>query len=265
MNTVRNSPSRTLDPIRADAESREVDINRRKTKHYSRELKDLARFLWERGKTLASATEKDAAAWILSLKRRGTLRKRSLTEPAILRRIAGARGFFEQVRRWTDRNPFARFKTRRSDRSSNSVSRQNGLLLKRMASSIDPESPWGLRNRAILFLRFGTPLRILEICQLKRSDVFLGGHSPWIRVVRNRRLVLRFPIRGRVLQALRRYVKQRRLKGTYLFGAIPGVRKARPLPLSSGWVSSMIAMTRSRPVMEGARRPVKGRRRNAQQ
>src|SRR5262249_14320314 len=89
---------------------------RRKARGYSKDLRSLAHFLWERGKTLTNATEKDAAAWVRALQRTDQRRKHRMARPVRFTKLAAARGFFEKV--GAALNPFARYKTRRSDRNA---------------------------------------------------------------------------------------------------------------------------------------------------
>ncbi|HZE96087.1 MAG TPA: tyrosine-type recombinase/integrase [Planctomycetota bacterium] len=199
---------------------------RRRKRSYSRDLRSLALFLWEQGRTLTHATEKDAAAWVRALQKRraGT---------GVSRRIAAARGFFEQVGQAL--NPFARFRTRRSDRPRPAP--LGARELKTLMRAMDPGSPWGVRNRAIFMLRFGTPLRLTEICRLQRRHLLLSGKKSVIRVVR-KGVVLRIPLRGPLLTSLKRHLQRNPRKGPYLFQPISGTSTRKPL--STGWVSATL-------------------------
>jgi site-specific recombinase XerD len=212
-------------------------------------LKDLARFLWGKGRTLTNATEKDVAAWVRGLKKRDRFRKHPWTRATVSRKIAAAHGFFEQVKQPKAGNPFARFKIRRSGRMKDAPIALGDQELRRLVAATNPDSPWGLRNRAIFLLRFGTPLRLSEICRLKRTQLILKGRKSEIRLARKGGLIERIPLRGQIRNWLLKHVRQNCRKGQYLFQPIPGSLKSRarterpPLraqPLSAAWISSML-------------------------
>jgi site-specific recombinase XerD len=266
MNSSPIARKLTVDLPRRKAGSSAVALKGPKKTRYLRDLKHLARFLWEKGRTLTHATEKDVAAWVRGLKKRDRFRKHPRAGSTALRRILAAHGFFEQVKGRTSRNPFARFNLRRSGRRMDPPISLGDKELKRLIDALNPDSPWGLRNRAILLLRFGTPLSLSEICRLKRTEVILRGRKSEIRLARKGGVVQRIPLRGQVLNGLRKHLRQNGRKGRYLFQAIPGSLKAlsrslgpaRPSrPLSSGWVSSMLVKAQG---AAHARKAVRSRR-----
>jgi site-specific recombinase XerD len=255
MAPAKTSPAKAASfPRRAPRSAGEI-LSHRRHKRYSRDLKGLARFLWEQGRTLTHATEKDAAAWIRSLyKKAGAGSKPSLS-PAVFRKIASARAFFERLKQVTAvLNPFARFRTRRSDRPVEPPLSLGSRDLKRLLATMNPDSPWGLRNRAITLLRFGASLSVSDICRLKRTQVIVDRRGPAIRLARTGGTVLRIPLRGPVLSALRKHLKRNRPKGPYLFQVMPaslaapssGTRGKRGngKPLSARWVATMLAEAR---------------------
>lgn len=251
----RTSPARALRfPHKASRAAGDRSSHRGK-RRYSRDLKGLARFLWEHGRTLTHATDKDAAAWIRSLTKKAGAGKKPSRSPAVFRKIASARAFFERLKQVTAvLNPFARFRTRRSDRPVEPPLSLGSRDLKRLLATMNPDSPWGLRNRAITLLRFGASMRVSDICRLKRAQLILGRRGPAIRLARTGGSVLRIPLRGPVLAALRKHLKRNRPKGPYLFQVMPASlaapssgtrgRPGRWKPLSARWVSTMLAEAR---------------------
>ena len=213
-----------------------------------RDLRELARFLWEKGRTLTHATEQDAAAWVRTLKRRTASGKTPLDSLAIFRKIALARGFFDRLGGSRSPNPFGRYRTRRSDRPRATALPLALEQVKRLVEAMNPESPWGLRNRAIAFLRFSTDLSIAEICRLERHQVDLGKKAPGIRLTRNGRTPKKIRLRGPVLAALRKHLRRNPTNGPQVFQAMPESLSSSPArasrrpgrPLSARWVSSML-------------------------
>jgi site-specific recombinase XerD len=212
------------------------------------DLRDLARFLWEKGRTLTHATERDATLWVRTLKRRTGSGKSPLDTSGILRKIALARGFFDRLGGSQSPNPFGRYKTRRSDRPVATVLPLAPEDLKRLLETMNPESPWGRRNRAIALLRFSTELSIPEICRLKRHEVVLGKNPSVLCPAGIGRPPRKLRLPRPVALALRNYLRRNPTKGPLLFQAMPesltsaqapaGGRSRRPL--SAKWVSSML-------------------------
>jgi site-specific recombinase XerD len=257
------SPSQALRYPRKAPRSTDPRSSRHRKNRYSRDLRGLARFLWEKGRTLTHATEKDAAAWVRALKREAGAAGSRQEPPAIFRKIAAARGFFERLKETTLPNPFARFRTRRSDRPMDGPFPLKSRDLKQVIRSMNPDSPWGIRNRAIALLWFGTPLRLVDICRLKRAHLISDRKGTAIRVIGIGATLQRIPLRGPVLAALRSHLKRNRPKGSYLFQSMPSSfaspsaaarrRPGKSKPLSPGWVSSMLVEARH------AARRLKGR------
>jgi site-specific recombinase XerD len=203
---------------------------------------------------LTHATEKDAAAWIRTLKKKFGAGRKGPEPPAIFRKVAAARAFFERLKEATALNPFGRFRTRRSDRPLEPSIPLRSRDLRKLAATLNPDSPWGLRNRAIILLRFGTPLKILDICRLRRAQLILDRKGPVIRLQRKGEAPRRIPIRSPVLAALRKHLERNRPRGPYLFQVMPG-HLAPPKagtrgpsgtskPLSRGRVAAILAGTR---------------------
>jgi site-specific recombinase XerD len=250
---LKTSPARAVRFPRKASRSGGNRSSLRGKRRYSRDLRGLARFLWEQGRTLTHATEKDAAAWIRTLKKKLGVGRNHQEPPAIFRKVAAARAFFERLKEVTALNPFARFRTRRSDRPVEGLPLKSRDL-KKLAATMNPDSPWGLRNRAIILLRFGTPLNLQDICRLTRAQLILDRGGPAIRLLRKGESARRIPIRGPVVSALRKHLERNRPKGPYLFQVMPG-NLASPKagtrghsrgskPLSAGRVSSILAEAR---------------------
>jgi site-specific recombinase XerD len=224
------------------------DEYRRRKRVRPRDLRDLARFLWEKGLTLTNATEKDAAAWVRTLKRRSASGETPMDSLAIFRKIAVARGFFDRLRRSQSPNPFGRYKTRRSDRPVAATLPISPQELRRLVETMNPESPWGRRNRAIALLRFTTDLSIAEICRLERKQVVLGKKTSVVCLWRKGRATKKIRLRGPVQTALRKHLRSNPTRGPQLFQAMPEslsssqarVGRGRGRPLSARWISSML-------------------------
>jgi site-specific recombinase XerD len=248
------SPAQALRSSRQAPRSAVPNSSRRRGRRYSQNLKGLARFLWEQGRTLTHATEKDAAAWVRALKREAGVGRNRPASPAVFRKIAAARTLFERLKHLTLPNPFARFKTRRSDRPLEAPLPLRSPDFKQLIQTMNLDSPWGLRNRAIALLRFGTPLRLSEICHLKRSQLIFERRGPAIRLTRKGFPALKIPLHGPVLAAIRKHLQRNRPKGPYLFQAMPSShasprpgtrrRSGKSRPLSPGWVSAMLVQAR---------------------
>jgi site-specific recombinase XerD len=254
MSPSKTSPARVGRQRRKPSGTAGDRSSGRRKKRYSRDLRGLARFLWEQGRTLTHATEKDAAAWIRNLKKKFGAGRKHPEPPAIFRKVAAARAFFERLKEGTATNPFARFRTRRSDRPLDPPFPLRSRDLKSLAATLNPDSPLGLRNRAIALLRFGTTLNILDISRLRRAQLILDRRGPAIRLPRTGGTGLRIPIRGPVLAALRKHLERNRPKGPYLFQMLPANfatpkagargRTGTPKPLSAGWISSILSEVR---------------------
>src|SRR5579859_1406511 len=250
----RTSPARAPRSPRKSSRTTGDRSSRRGRKGYSRDLRGLARFLWEQGRTLTHATEKDAAAWIRTLKKKFGARRKGAEAPAIFRKVAAARAFFERLKESTALNPFGRFRTRRSDRPLGPALPLRSRDLRKLAATTNPDSPWGLRNRAITLLRFGTPLKIHDICRLRRAQLILNRKGAVVRLQRKGEGPRRIPIRGPVLAALRKHLERNRPRGPYVFQVMPGHLAApkagtrgpsgTPRPLSRGRVASILAGAR---------------------
>lgn len=212
------------------------------------ELKELARFLWEKGRSLTHATEKDAVAWVRTLKQRMASRKAGLDSLAIFRKIAVARGFFERLKGNRSPNPFGGFRTRRSDRPVPTALPLGSEQLRSLLETMNPESPWGRRNRAIAILRFSTKLSVAEICRLRKDQLVLRKIAPAIRLARTGGTLERIPLRGAVLTTLRKHLRTNPSPGPHLFQAMPdSLTSPKPRggrrpgqPLSARWVRSML-------------------------
>jgi site-specific recombinase XerD len=222
--------------------------SRQRRRVRAQDLRELARFLWEKGQTLTHATERDAALWVRTLKRRTGSGKSPLDTSGIFRKIALARGFFDRLRGSQSPNPFGRYKTRSSDRPVPTALPLAPQDLKRLLEVMNPESPWGRRNRAIALLRFSTGLSIAEICRLKSHEVVLGKNSSVLCPAGKGRPSRRIRLPRPVALAVRNYRRRNPTKGPFLFQAMPESlspaqapapgRSRRPL--SAKWVSSML-------------------------
>jgi site-specific recombinase XerD len=232
----------------SDARTELGHTSRQRRRVRPQDLRDLARFLWEKGRTLTHATERDALLWVRTLKRRTGSGESALDTSGIFRKIALARGFFDRLRGSQFPNPFGRFKTRRSDRpvpTGLPLARED---LKRLLEAMNPESPWGRRNRAIALLRFSTDLSIAEICRLRSHEVVLGKNSSVLCLARKGRPSRRVRIPRSVAPALRDYLRRNPTKGPLLFQAMPESLASTQVPaqgrtrrpLSTKWVSSML-------------------------
>lgn len=132
---------------------------------YRRDLRDLAKFLSGRGRSLVAAQESDLSDYLAAAMRRG------LSRLSVRRRISSLRQFYRWLLRRGDiaSDPSTRIVFPRMSRHLPDVltEREVDALL----AAPDVTTPLGVRDRTFLELLYATGLRVSELAALGRADV----------------------------------------------------------------------------------------------
>lgn len=167
---------------------------------YRHDLDEYVRFLAEdRDVTAVSdATRDDVTAFVASLWRRG------LAPSTVERRVAAVKGFHKFLVREgiTENHPTARLPLPKvPERLPDVVSIDD---VDRLLSQPFPDSPAGLRDRAILETLYGCGLRASELTGLDQTDVDLG--EGFVRVFGKGGKQRIVPVSGMAAHALQAYL-----------------------------------------------------------
>ena len=167
---------------------------------YGRDLHDYAAFLEVRGvKDATKVTRDDVTAFIADLRIRG------LAPSTVERRVAALKGFHKFLVREniTENHPTARLPLPKvPERLPNALSIED---LDRLLGQPFPDTPAGLRDRAILELLYGAGLRVSELTGLDLSDLDLG--KGFVRVFGKGGKERLAPVAGMAAHALEAYLK----------------------------------------------------------
>ncbi|MFN3648886.1 MAG: site-specific tyrosine recombinase XerD [Armatimonadota bacterium] len=168
---------------------------------YGRDLRELARFMRERGTTLAQLGRDDLFAFEARLQRLGR-------RPAsVARKLSAVKMFLAFAYREGDRETAPpEIEAPRLPRSlPHALTVEEVAFLLRAPETDHPE---GLRDRAMLELLYASGLRVSELVSLKPDDVRMGeGLVRCVGKGSKERLV---PVAGAALQWLRRYLDEAR-------------------------------------------------------
>lgn len=136
---------------------------------YGRDLRDYAAFLAARGTTAPDdVTRADVTAWVLDLRARG------LAPSSVERKVSAAKSLHRFLVREgvTENNPTARLPLpKKPARLPDVISVDNA---DRLLAQPFPDSPAGLRDRAILEVLYGCGLRASELVGLDLTDLDLA-------------------------------------------------------------------------------------------
>lgn len=210
-------------------------VERRASDHtldaYARDLKQLADFGQARGyNTPDLFCENGLLAFAQHL------RKRSLAETSIERKLCAARAMARFLRQegLLSEEPVASVSTFRLPRKlPNALSRQE---VERLLEQPDVRNPLGLRDRAMLELAYAAGLRVSEVVNLRLSDVDL--REGFVRVFGKRSKERWGPFGDSARAALEKYLTHARPKllgnrsEDYLFLSMRGT----PLSRSQFWL-----------------------------
>lgn len=170
---------------------------------YGRDLRDYAGFLAARGTTdPVCVTREDVTAFIAELRVRG------LAPSTVERRVAALKGFHKFLVREgvTENHPTSGLPLPKvPQRLPAALSIAD---LDRLLSQPFPDSPVGLRDRAILETLYGAGLRVSELTGLDVGDLDLGGG--FVRVFGKGGKERLAPIAGMAEHALDAYLKHGR-------------------------------------------------------
>jgi integrase/recombinase XerC len=176
-------------------------------KSYREDLTALADYLTE-----ARGNVCPAPGHINVLELRGyvaALHEAGYAESTIARRLASLRSFFRFGQRegWTSTNPAKPLRNPRKPRNlPHFLSAED---IGRLLNSPSPDTPWGLRDRAILETMYSAGLRISELVGLNQSD--LDFDADLLRVRGKGRRERLTPIGSYATRALRRWLPVRPL------------------------------------------------------
>jgi integrase/recombinase XerD len=170
---------------------------------YGRDLHDYTGFLQERGVSdLTKVTREDVTAFI------GALWNRGLAPSTVERRVAAVKGFHKFLVREgiTDNHPTARLPLPKvPERLPEVISIDD---VDRFLGQPFPDSPAGLRDRAMLETLYGCGLRVSELTGLDLSGVDLG--VGYVRVFGKGGKERIVPIAGMAAHALDAYLRHGR-------------------------------------------------------
>jgi len=196
---------------------------------YASDLRDLESFLVGRDVALLSTHEADGLAW------RTLLESRRLAPATISRKLTVARSFFEFLLDSDDagqgtlhRNPFRRVRPPRFDRSVGKTPCPPREEVERLLQRIDPATPRGARDRAIMLLLFNQGLRVSEVARLQRPSIQQHGEHTLLSLVGKGGSEIRSVLAPRVKTALETHLRINAPQGLFVFQALgkrfPGVR-----------------------------------------
>jgi integrase/recombinase XerD len=170
---------------------------------YGRDLRDYAGFLAERGTDdPAAITRDDVTAFIAALRARG------LAPSTVERRVAAMKGFHKFLVREgiTENHPTSRLPLPNvPQRLPEALSIDD---LDRLLSQPFPDTPAGLRDRAILETLYGAGLRVSELTGLDLTDVDLT--EGFVRVFGKGGKERLAPVAGMAVHALDAYLRHAR-------------------------------------------------------
>jgi len=157
----------------ADAFLRELAAARGASPHtlraYAKDLDELVRFLEERGtEDPRAVAPRTLRALLMELDGRG------LARSSVQRKLSAVRSFFAHLLRggWIDVHPATGLRQGRATR------RLPGALepgeVERLLGAVDPDTPAGRRDRALLEVMYSAGTRAAETVGLDRADLDLG-------------------------------------------------------------------------------------------
>jgi integrase/recombinase XerD len=168
---------------------------------YRRDLTEFAAFLAERGETAALAGSSEIQAY------EARLLKRGLKATSICRKLSAILGFQRFAYREGERTeaPMGVDRPRLGRRLPKSLTRQE---MERLLAAPPPDTPEGLRDRAMLELMYGCGLRVSELVELPLHGVNLPARS--VRCLGKGRKERVIPVGEAALAWIARYLEDGR-------------------------------------------------------
>lgn len=190
---------------------------------YESDVRDLARFVASRGRTLPEASRDDLVAWIRSLETRQVRGKQGIEGATLARKLSVVKTFFEFLRakgRVTV-NPAADLKPPRVDRSQGKTPCPSKRDAEQLLGAMDQGSPRGLRNRAIGMILFGQGLRVSEVAKLQKKHLATEDGYTVVRLAGKGGAIVKSVLSPDVDRVLQDHLRKNVPHGEYVFRAMP--------------------------------------------
>lgn len=190
---------------------------------YRSDVQDLARFVANRGRTLAEASRDDLVEWIRHLETREVRGKRGLDGATLARKLSVIKSAFEFLRRKgaVSENPAGDLKPPRVDRSQGKTPCPSKREAELLLGAMDPSTNRGLRDRAIGMILFGQGLRVSEVAKLQRKHLTTEDGYTVVRLVGKGGSVVKSVLSPDVTQILQEHLRKNVPHGEYVFRAMP--------------------------------------------
>ena len=169
---------------------------------YRLDLADFQRFLHEQRRAVGQARSSEISRYLLELKREG------LGPRSVARHLSAVRGLYRFLLRegWLRRDPTEQLETPRlPQRLPRTLSFEEVAML---IESAEPDSPMGLRDRAILELLYATGMRASECSVLRIEEVNLSAGYVVVTGKGSRQRLV--PVGAQALHWVRRYLREAR-------------------------------------------------------
>lgn len=169
---------------------------------YRRDLADFQRFLHDYRRAMRQVGSSEISQYLLRLKREG------LGPRSVARHLSAVRGLYRFLLRegWLRRDPTEQLETPRlPQRLPRTLSFEEVAAL---IESAEPDSPVGLRDRALLELLYATGMRASECNALRIEDVNLSAGYVIVTGKGSRQRLV--PVGAQALHWIRRYLKEAR-------------------------------------------------------
>jgi len=206
--------------------------SRRTVEEYGRDLRQFFDFVQERGVDLCAVRTADLRAYLARL-------HGELAPTSVARKLAAIRSMYRyfQKRGWVDANPGALIATPKRPKSLPKVVPIDDLTA--LLETPPRDSPFGLRDRAILEMLYGGGFRCSELCGLNLDDLDPSSRMARVRGKGGKERVV--PLGRKAWQALEDYLRVR----TAIAGGRSVDRRAlflnrRGGRLSTRWVGRLL-------------------------
>lgn len=169
---------------------------------YRRDLAGFQRFLRDHRRAMRQVGNSEISQYLLRLKREG------LGPRSVARHLSAVRGLYRFLLRegWLRRDPTEQLETPRlPQRLPRTLAFEEVAAL---IESADPDSPVGLRDRALLELLYATGMRASECNALRIEDVNLSAGYVVVTGKGSRQRLV--PVGAQALHWIRRYLKEAR-------------------------------------------------------
>lgn len=205
---------------------------RRTVEEYGRDLVQYHAFLEERGVGLCEARPADLRAYLARL-------HGELAPTSIARKLAAIRSMYRffQRRGWVEANPGALIATPKRPKALPKVVPIDDLVA--LLETPSRETPFGLRDRAILEILYGGGFRCSELCGMNLDDLDASARTARVRGKGGKERVV--PLGRKAWAALEDYL---RIRGTFVKGRARDPRalflNRRGGRLSTRWVAKSL-------------------------